>query len=615
VVGINANVSTYLSYYYQLPYSPEYAVLLKGNWGAGKTWFVKNGLEEAQNKYLYVSLYGITSFDEIESAFFEQLHPILSSKGMQLTSKFFKGILKTAIKIDLDGDGKTDASINSTIPDIKLPEYLTNTDNYILVFDDLERCSINISDVMGYINHFVEHQGYKVIVLANEEEIIKVDAKYSKVKEKLVGKTFKIKADVESALTLFISEIVTPEVKGFYHANFDSIINVFNSSNFDNLRHLKHSLWDFERFYGHLPSSSFDKQGLVEELFGLFLCFSFESKSGDLSISALKSLISSMYSRMFSKDKDKQKTLLQVISGKYPTINFGETILDLEVWGDLIFHGSIDVELIGASIYKSKYYQDENTESWIKLWRYFDMNDDDFDFLYQDVCSKLQNQEVTDVNILKHITGTFLILSKFNIITISKENILSESMLYVDYLQNSGLLIKEDSYEPKSIRNSSWGGLGFHEVESDDFRRLTQYINEKTEESNIQKMPEVANDLLGLMISDHDLFVRMLIHTNHTDNAFYKTPILNHINIDDFVAKLLSLNGADFRMTGAVFKERYSDNSFNKILKLELPWLIDLSDALKIKREEARNKLSGYRINMMIEDDLSPSIDTLNQCK
>lgn len=101
MAGINTNVASYLSYYYQLPYSPEYAVLLKGNWGAGKTWFVKNGLKETENKYLYVSLYGITSFDEIESAFFEQLHPVLSSKGMQLTSKIFKGVLKTAIKVTL----------------------------------------------------------------------------------------------------------------------------------------------------------------------------------------------------------------------------------------------------------------------------------------------------------------------------------------------------------------------------------------------------------------------------------------------------------------------------------------------------------------------------------
>ncbi len=177
LIDNNSNASNYLSYYYELPYSPEYAILLDGSWGAGKTWFVKNSLESTDKKYLYVSLYGITSFEEIENSFFEQLHPVLSSKGMKITSKIFKGVLKTTIKVDLDYDDKPDASVNSTIPDIKLPEYLTNTDNFILVFDDLERCSMNVSDVMGYINHFVEHQGYKVIVLANENEIIKKDDK------------------------------------------------------------------------------------------------------------------------------------------------------------------------------------------------------------------------------------------------------------------------------------------------------------------------------------------------------------------------------------------------------------------------------------------------------
>ncbi|MEQ8973575.1 MAG: P-loop NTPase fold protein [Coleofasciculus sp. C1-SOL-03] len=78
-----------------------FAVLLKGQWGAGKTWFIKKYYEKRKankQKCLYVSLYGMTTFSEIEDAFFQQLHPVLSSKGMAITGNIFKEAIKTTTK-------------------------------------------------------------------------------------------------------------------------------------------------------------------------------------------------------------------------------------------------------------------------------------------------------------------------------------------------------------------------------------------------------------------------------------------------------------------------------------------------------------------------------------
>lgn len=93
----NKNINDFLDYYFSFAQEPEYAVLIKGPWGSGKSWFVQKALERLKQnggKYLYVSLYGMISFDDIENSFFEQMHPILSSKGMKLTAKIAKGLLK-----------------------------------------------------------------------------------------------------------------------------------------------------------------------------------------------------------------------------------------------------------------------------------------------------------------------------------------------------------------------------------------------------------------------------------------------------------------------------------------------------------------------------------------
>jgi KaiC/GvpD/RAD55 family RecA-like ATPase len=151
---INSHIEEYLDYYWGLSHAPGFAVLLKGEWGCGKTWFInkyREKLEKKKQKCLYVSLYGMTSFSEIESSFFQQLHPVLSSKGMAITGKIFQGLLKTSLKIDLNSDGKDDGSVSLQIPKIDLPKSFKKADERILIFDDLERCQI-VTVQGGYEN-------------------------------------------------------------------------------------------------------------------------------------------------------------------------------------------------------------------------------------------------------------------------------------------------------------------------------------------------------------------------------------------------------------------------------------------------------------------------------
>lgn len=56
--------------YYLQDSETEYAIMISGKWGCGKTYFWKNNivskLKEIGKKHIYVSLYGIKTIDEIE---------------------------------------------------------------------------------------------------------------------------------------------------------------------------------------------------------------------------------------------------------------------------------------------------------------------------------------------------------------------------------------------------------------------------------------------------------------------------------------------------------------------------------------------------------------------
>ncbi len=90
-VSKNQHLLDYLGYYLSLTHSPHYAVLISGPWGVGKTYQVKQFLQRHQpkpEKLLYVSLYGLSTLDEIRDALFQAAYPLLTGKPAKIMRTF-----------------------------------------------------------------------------------------------------------------------------------------------------------------------------------------------------------------------------------------------------------------------------------------------------------------------------------------------------------------------------------------------------------------------------------------------------------------------------------------------------------------------------------------------
>ena len=151
----------------------NYAVLIDGEWGCGKTYFIKNEYIKNDKNKLYISLYGIKSKEEITKKIYYTIveKDIKISDGLKIAGKSAEKVAETVIekkfKIDIKKFDFIDISgLIALFKDIK---------DYILVFDDLERCDMPINEVLGYINEYVEHKEVKVIIIANENEINKIN--------------------------------------------------------------------------------------------------------------------------------------------------------------------------------------------------------------------------------------------------------------------------------------------------------------------------------------------------------------------------------------------------------------------------------------------------------
>ncbi len=155
--------------------SYNYALLINGKWGSGKTYFVKQvliphlSLMENKPDVNYLSLYGIKSTDEISQMLCVQaikdkagkVGTLTETKIGQIATVLFSSMIKLGLA-KIGTDYSEAESLLRRIP---------NFDNNVIIFDDLERCGCPINEVFGYINNFIEHSNASVILVANEDEI------------------------------------------------------------------------------------------------------------------------------------------------------------------------------------------------------------------------------------------------------------------------------------------------------------------------------------------------------------------------------------------------------------------------------------------------------------
>jgi ABC-type lipoprotein export system ATPase subunit len=258
----NQHVVDAIRAYCEFRYPQQHALMVNGKWGSGKTHLleeVREGLIDRRlsgdsNKPLYITLYGVKDATEIGEQIYQQMHPFLSHKGTRFVSALMRGILKTTVKIDLTELHKGDLSLGSQLPEVKVSQLLGGAGQRVIIFDDFERAIMSPVELLGYINPFVEHDGCKVIILANEEVIKDPDGTYKERKEKTVGQTLQVTADVRTAFSAFMIEIDTLELCTCYESHKSEIVAVFDDSGLDNLRLLKQFLWDFERLWGLLTN-------------------------------------------------------------------------------------------------------------------------------------------------------------------------------------------------------------------------------------------------------------------------------------------------------------------------------------------------------------------------
>lgn len=192
---------------------------------------------------------------------------------------------------DLGNGGK----IISSILSIDFSKYITIKKNFnektiVLIFDDFERCGINVVDLLGFINEYCENMKLKVILVANEEKLNNNDDlnsnviansnnSYATIKEKLISRTIHYEGERVEAINSIIKnyEETVNGYKAILMKNSSSICEAIEKCGIINLRSVKCGIADFERAYDVYVEMDYMKS--IDETIVSFLIFFIKCKA------------------------------------------------------------------------------------------------------------------------------------------------------------------------------------------------------------------------------------------------------------------------------------------------------------------------------------------------
>lgn len=339
VADANKHATAFLDYYCDDATRADYAVLIDGPWGSGKTRFIVEYLKKhntaiqrhdpLQPNAIYVSLFGLTKPEEVRSALFAAAHRYLTAAP----SRFF-GIVVGGVLEQFTG-----------VKNLKPDDYI-KIDASVIVFDDLERTSIPPADVLGIVNGFIDSargRPFKVIVVANQDEIDQPE-EYTRQREKVIGRTLKIEPDARAAAASFIDKIHDPRARGQAQQSQDLILRYFEAWRRGNLRSLRHALADFDRLVSAAGDVIADKPRALEALLSLSIALGLEVRSpgGLPSSDEYGSLPLLQLGRLDEDGSERARDIIE----RYPEVNWRDPILPQNHIGDLATSGRLDVDEI-----------------------------------------------------------------------------------------------------------------------------------------------------------------------------------------------------------------------------------------------------------------------------
>lgn len=545
----------------------DYALMINGDWGCGKTYFIKKTLfgkialinsvskDKKGNilKYepLYVSLYGISESDDILHKIQLELNPWMRSKPWL----FFK-----------TGANKIASFFNVAVTNSEEKNFLSIFDikkNKVLFLDDLERIDdskLSLSSVLGQINNFTEQENLKVIIVCNTS---KTEEIFNEINEKTIRFSCKYEAVLGDIYDNIINKYPVPYFD-FLKEKKQIIIEIFQTAHYKNLRTLRFILDIFQKIHNQAIQGKYRDEILTRFLF--FTCiYAIEYKLGANSEEDLNSLKNvGPYSHIdFDFDflnpgaqKDQQeveKSYSQLFSERYS--NIIESFFYCQQIADYIHNGYLNEEKLALVITEiSKEIKDkEGTEEdklirELRNWR--ELKDEDFEPLKEKVLKKIDEGKFSlmayPIIFAEFLQFEFYKLDDFEI----TEEFINRFKKGIDISKETHKYIESLRYKfPIWSDRDTTSARG-------NYLQICDYVIDANDFALSKEYVSISDIILAHLEQNKSKELQEVI----IDPSNLNSPFFENIDVDVFFELLLKANNQTIYAFNESIFQRYSDS-------------------------------------------------------
>ena len=624
----------------------DYAVMLNGEWGSGKTHFwnnkIKKKIESMQlngKRYttIYMSLYGISNLEEISKKIFmettqlmdKNLRRFMNSKGQETIPEYAKTGIDMANFFGVTQNGNK----------LDYAEFFA-TDDKVLCFDDLERANVDVIDILGYINNFVEHDHIKTIIICNEKELAtklkssnlemktfiatylldkqnelnksdkpmveKIQDKiehvfdkandYERIKEKLIGETFEYSPKFDYIINGILMRYENnPDLIRFLRENTGIIISTFNRSGTRNLRILKHALNDFKKIYEMVNKSYSNTSNRVMQTMLIFtIAVSFEIKAGKITKEKFinikdneeyKSILVSSRILMDNRQfyiKEFDQNYYYNFKAEYRFFKFIEYYVRTRIFDMKLFKENMDT--IRNTV------DTENLPSYKRLLteEYWKISDNEFEAVIEDIIEDVKEGKIKLIDMVK-IFAYFSYFSRKGLIKYDLKTL--KSMFF------NGMNMSSLTSEYCSNIEEELGKIAIEEVE-EDMEEILKHFHKLNDQLLDKMYREKAEEIMKCIPMKMEQFYEKF------DRECMKVPIFKYYDPFQLFQRISCASNEDI----VLIKEKLLDRA-NRYTKQIEPEMKNIKQFKQIVDDYIKGKESTIKIVMLKE--FSKSLESI----
>lgn len=602
----NSHIKDYLDQFVAPDRVVSFALLLNGPWGIGKTHFIRQYFQDRNQEqsastradYLYVSLFGVSSPDELKKRLFSAAYPILSGNAVAVAGSIAQSVL-----------GIFNFNTNIELENLKpLPS------NQVIVVDDIERCSMPLQDAFGLLNNLIEHEEHKLILIGNEDDIPPDQKKeYLLKREKVIGQTLTLRPDLRASYAHFMGQLTQEDSKNFFVSREAEILAIFRQSGTPNLRLLQQFLWTFERLLNSIPLKYQDNADGMRALLNLLLPLSIEYRAGHLLAENIRERTSGLRwaaKRLNKKDKDDPITPLEK---KYIGLNLRDEILSNRTLTQILIDGHIDPDAISKDLDQTSFYSSPETENeWRTVWWCIRRKESDFDTARLEMLRKFDAREYTDPGIILHVCMLRFWLQEMGYISSDRPTLEQEAFDYINDATERGDFMASEPRSHAGNYDVESQGLGFVDKDKPEFQRIRNHLQTNMSEANKASRPEWAKQLLGILQQDPHEFLNAVCYTQNGRNVFIREPVLHEIEPSDFTEAVLRLAPELQHIPWMALHARYENNELNRDLQLEQSWF-ELLRKYLAGRASRSSGVVRYKYELIDRQYFAPILDAIDE--